>query len=113
MAHKFYKHKLLLDEGFPPRSYFPMLNQRFDVKHIKSDLKKIGLPDPAIYELAVQFGRLIVTYNDKDFRPLAPKSEKTGVIGVPPTTPYSIVDKKLTALLTKSSVNALYGKYTP
>ncbi len=45
MTSRFYKHKLLLDEGFPPRSYFPRLNQRFEVKHIKSDLRKIGLPD--------------------------------------------------------------------
>lgn len=112
MAHKFYKHKLLLDEGFPPRSYFPMLNQRFDVKHIKTDLRKIGLPDNEIYALAVQLGRLIVTYNDKDFKPLAPASKETGVIGVPPTTPYPTVDKKLTALLTKSSMKALQGKYT-
>jgi hypothetical protein len=89
-----------------------MLNQRFDVKHIKSDLKKIGLPDKEIYELAAQLGRLVVTYNDKDFKPLAPNSKETGVIGVPPTTPYATVDKKLTALLTRSSVKALYGKYT-
>jgi hypothetical protein len=39
---------LLLDEGFPPRSYFPMLNERFDVKHVKTDLRKIGLPDEKV-----------------------------------------------------------------
>jgi len=113
MTRRFYKHKLLLDEGFPPRSYFPMLNQRFDVKHIKTDLRKIGLSDDQVYALAVQLKRLIVTYNDKDFKPLVPKSKETGVIGVTPTTPYPTVDKKLTALLTKSSANALQGKFTP
>jgi len=113
MTRRFYKHKLLLDEGFPPRSYFPLLNERFDVKHVKQDLRKIGLPDDQVYALAVQLKRLIVTYNDKDFKPLAPKSKETGIIGVPPTTPYPTVDKKLTALLTKSSANALRGKYTP
>src|SRR5438874_1022188 len=112
MVHRFYKHKVLLDEGFPPRSYFPMLNQRFDVKHVKSDLKHTGLPDDQVYALARQLQRLIITYNEKDFKPLAPKSKDTGVIGVTPTTPYATVDKKLTALLTKSTPNALRGKFT-
>jgi Domain of unknown function (DUF5615) len=112
MTRKFYKHKLLLDEGFPPRSYFPMLNHRFDVKHIKSDLKQIGLPDDKVYAFGIQLRRLIVTYNEKDFKPLAPQSKETGVIGVTPTTPYAVVDKKLTALLTKSSENAPRGKFT-
>lgn len=112
MARKFYKHKLVLDEGFAPRSYFPMLNQRFDVKHIKDDFKQIGLPDDKVYEFAVKLKRLIVTYNAKDFKRLASKSKETGVIGVSPTTSYSIVDKKLTSLLTKSTPNALQGKFT-
>ncbi len=107
MVRRYYKHKLLLDEGFPPRSYFPMLNHRFDVKHVKTDLKYIGLPDEKVYALAAQMKRLIVTYNEKHFKPLAPQSKDTGVIGVTPTTPYAIVDKKLTALLTKSSEKAL------
>ena len=112
MVHRLYKHKLLLDEGFPPRSYFPMLNHRFDVKHVKTDLKYIGLPDEKVYALAAQMQRLIVTYNEKDFKPFAPQSKDTGVIGVTPTTPYAVVDKKLTALLTKSSEKALRGKFT-
>src|SRR5438876_4638814 len=102
MTHRLYKHKLLLDEGFPPRSYFPILNQRFDVKHIKDDLKKIGLPDEAVYTVAVQLKRLIVTYNAKDFRHLASRSQATGVIGVGALTLYHHIDKKLTSLLTKS-----------
>ena len=43
----------------------------------------------------------------------APMSKETSVIGVTPTTPYPTVDKKLTALLTKSSTNALRGKFIP
>ncbi len=62
MVHTFYKHKLLLDEGFPPRMYFPRLNERFDVKHIKTDFRKIGLPDAEVYAFAVMLKRLIVTY---------------------------------------------------
>ena len=113
MAHQFYKHKLLLDEGFPPRSYFPQLNQRFDIKHVKDDLKKIGLPDTAVYELSVKLNRLIITYNAKDFRSMAHKSQNTGVIGVGMRMPYHQVDTKLTSLLTRSSEKALVGKYTP
>src|SRR6266571_2463104 len=111
MTRRAYKHKLLLDEGFPPRSYFPTLNQRFDVKHIKDDLRRIGLPDEQIYEIAKEMKRLIVTYNARDFRRLAHKSQDTGVIGVGALVPYSHIDKKLTSLLTKSGPSALLGKY--
>jgi len=89
-----------------------MLNQRFDVKHIKDDFKLIGLPDTQVYAVAVKMKRLIVTYNAKDFRPLAQTSKETGVIGVSALMSYDHIDKKLTALLTKSTANALFGKYT-
>ena len=112
MVHTFYKHKLLLDEGFPPRMYFPMLNERFDVKHIKSDFRKIGLPDTEVYAFAVMLKRLIVTYNAKDFRRLAQNSKETGVIGVPALMLYHHIDTKLTSLLTNSTQNDLQGKYT-
>ena len=55
MVSRFYKHKVLLDEGFPPGIYFPRVNQRFDVKHVKNDLRKIGLPDEEVYELVEHF----------------------------------------------------------
>src|SRR5438105_11589219 len=112
MVRTFYKHKLLLDEGFPPRWYFPRLNERFDVKHIKDDFRKIGLPDPEVYAYAMQEKRLIVTYNAKDFRRLAHNSKETGVIGVPALMPYHHIDTKLTSLLTKSTQIDLQGKYT-
>ncbi len=112
MTHKFFKYKMLLDEGFPPRLYFPRLNERFDVKHVKDDYRKIGLPDEEVYNLAMQLKRLIVTYNAKDFRRFARKSKNTGVIGVPALMPYYHIDNKLTSLLTNSSPNALQGKYT-
>lgn len=112
MVHRFYKHKLLLDEGFPPRWYFPQLNQRFDVKHIKDDFRKIGFSDEQVYDVGVRLKRLIVTYNVKDFKKLAPSSKDTGVIGVSSLMPYYQIDNKLTALLTKSTKTALRGKYT-
>lgn len=99
-------------KDFHPVHIFPRVNQRFDVKHIKSDLRKIGLPDEQAYALAIEQKRLIVTYNTKDFRRLAENSKDAGVIGVSALMPYPHIDNKLTALLTKSSQNALYGKYT-
>ena len=50
MATRFYKHKLLLDENMPRRTYFPSLNARFDVKHIALDYKQRGLPGEAVNE---------------------------------------------------------------
>src|SRR5437764_12349769 len=112
MVHAFYKHKLLLDEGFPPRMYFPRLNERFDVKHIKQDFRKIGLPDTEVYAFARESKRLIVTYNAKDFRRLAQNSKETGVIGVPALMLYYHIDNKLTSILINSSTNALHAKDT-
>lgn len=76
MPRKFYKHKLLLDEGFHLRSRFPILNNRFDLKHVSADYHKSSLPDPKVYELAISEERLLVTYNIKDFIGLA-KNLKT------------------------------------
>ncbi len=66
MVHRFYKHKLLLDENMPSRLEFPRLNGLFDVKHIRDDLKSGGLSDPQVYDLAGKQQRLIVTFNAKD-----------------------------------------------
>ena len=110
MAHKFHKHKLLLDEGFPVRSYLPVSNRRFDVKHITQDFKQSGLSDKEIHRLAANQGRIVVTLNIKDFKPLAPLSKNTGVIGVSAALPFDQVDKKLNSLLSKSTPKQLLGK---
>lgn len=110
MVHKFHKHKLLLDEGFPVRSYLPVLNSRFDLKHIAEDFKQSGLSDKQIHQLAADQGRIVVTLNTKDFKPLAPLSKNTGVIGVSAALPFDQVDKKLNSLLTKSRPKQLLGK---
>lgn len=83
MAPKFHKHKLLLDEGLAIRSYFPILNSRFDVKHIA-----------------------------EDFKPLIPTSDKTGVIDVSANLSYKQIDKKLTAFLNRSTRKSLLGRIT-
>ena len=113
MAHKFYKYKLLLDEGFYRRHRLPSLNKRHDVKHITGDFNKEGLSDPQVYEFALKRKRLIVTYNEKDFRKLATKSKDIGVIGVSGNLSVKQIDTKVTALLNKSKPNDLFGKFTP
>jgi hypothetical protein len=64
MAYRFHKHKLLLDENMSSRLKFPRLNGLFDVKHVRDDLNKSGLPDKEVYALAVALKRLIVTVLD-------------------------------------------------
>jgi len=112
MVKKFYKHKLLLDENFPVRSYFPTLNQRYDLKHIVEDFDRAGLSDPKVYKLAQKEDRLVVTYNIKDFEKLAAKNMETGVIGVSHNLSLEQLDKKLTSLLNKSTRKSLLGKLT-
>ncbi len=65
MPKPFYKHRTLLDEQLLHRRMYPLLNERFDVKHIRDDLHLEGLPDPQVYELAVSQDRLILTKNVK------------------------------------------------
>lgn len=109
---RFYKHKLLLDENFPIRQHLTALNRRFDVKHVGADLNQEGLPDPQVYALARKQKRLVITRNVKDFKKLAQTSDETGVIGISPNLTFDQIDKKLTALLMKSSKKSLLGKLT-
>lgn len=112
MARKFHRHKLLLDEGFPIRSYFPLLNSRFDIKHITRDFKKVGLSDSQVHLFAAEHDRIVVTLNIKDFKPLAPTNKTTGVIGVSANLSFEQTDKKLAALLNRSTKKQLLGKLT-
>ena len=112
MPQKFYKHKLLLDEGFYLRQGLPITNSRFDVKHIAGDYKKTGLTDPQVYEFAKKTERVLVTFNVKDFKPLVSVDKVVGVIGVSTNLTFEQIDKKLTALLTRSTKRQLLGKLT-
>ena len=112
MSPTFHKFKLLLDENMPARKQFALLNHLFDVKHIAFDLRKGGLRDEQVYQEATKMHRLIITFNGKDFKAFAAKSVETGVIFVSQNLSNEHIDSKLTALLTKSTPNALYGKFT-
>ena len=112
MAPRFYKHKILLDENFPNRSYFPILNSKFTVKHIAKDLRHDGWLDNQIYKFAANNRMIIVTFNIKDFVTLINISLNTGVVGVSENLPNEDIDKKLAALFHKSSKRSLFGKLT-
>ena len=111
-SRQFHRHKLLLDENFPLRNYFPTLNRRFDLKHISGDYKQAGLSDPKVYEVAKKENRLVVTFNTKDFIDLAQTSPEAGVIGISHNLPPEQIDKKITALLMRSTKKTLLGKLT-
>lgn len=113
MTKRFYKHKLLLDENFPIRSALPLLNKRYDLKHIAADYDQAGISDPKVYEIACKESRILITYNIKDFRELAQTSNDAGVIGVSPNLTLEQIDRKLTSLLNKSTKRSLFGKLTP
>jgi len=113
MPKGFHKHKLLLDENMRPRTRFPRLNSRFDIRHIRDDFNLAGLADPAVYRLAVSEQRILVTLNEKDFLPLVGTQRDKSVIGVSPHLTVEQIDTKLTALLVRSTPAKLAGKFTP
>jgi len=96
----------------PPRTYLERLNHLFDVKHIALDLRQGGISDELVYKEAMKSHRLIVTFNEKDFKPLAERSSQTGVIYVSNNLSMEQIDTKLVALLVRSTPNALAGKFT-
>ena len=77
------------------------------------DFHITGISDPQVYEFATKENRLILTFNGDDFRELAKKSRDTGIIFLSDNLPDERIDTKLTALLSKSTTHALYGKCTP
>jgi hypothetical protein len=95
----------------PQRYRLPLLNKQFDIKHVRDDLGKGELDDPLVYELAVREQRVLVTYNIKDFRPLAGTKADRGIIGAPDRLPILQLDTKLCAMLKRLTPNALNGKY--
>jgi predicted nuclease of predicted toxin-antitoxin system len=112
MPPRFYKHKLLLDEGLFRRQSLKRINSRYNIKHISHDLNKGGIKDSEVYNIARKEKRVIITYNIDDFKKLVKQSKDTGIIGVTQAYTPDQVDTKLNSLLSKSSEKAFYGKYT-
>lgn len=100
MPKRFHKHKLLLDENMPPRDRLRRLNQHFDVKHVRDDLKHGEIEDAEVYQLATSQDRIVITFNGPDFRVLVGKLHNDpGAIHVPANWRNAQVDTKLTPLL--------------
>lgn len=113
MPPKFYKHKLLLDEGIYPKKSLRRINNRYNIKHINHDLHKGGINDQEVYKIARQQKRIIITYNINHFKKLAKQSKEAGIIGVTQGLTPDQLDTKLNSLLSKCTERSLYGKYTP
>ena len=111
MPRRIPKFKRLLDENFPLRAKLTRLNHRFNLKHLKHDLNKESLEDSEVYQLAGELGRIIVTFNDKDFRGMEEKGKKTGIISVSNNLSNEQIDKKLTAFLMRKTLSNIYGKF--
>lgn len=103
------KCKLLLDENIPPRKNLVRLNSRFNLRHIREDYKKSGISDRDIFEIAEKEGRIIVTFNEKDFA--GNRRRKSGLIGLSTKLSTEEIDTKVTALLTSQKQCHLVGKY--
>ena len=112
MHRSFHKHKLLLDEQLYHRRLYPSLNEHFDVEHIRDDLHLGGLPDPDVYKLALSQGRIILTKNVKDFRPLL-REDSPGAIGIPEAWSAARLDTALTALFMRHGPNYFRGILHP
>ena len=111
MLKRFYKHKILLDENMDPRQKYAQLNELFDVKHVAHDLHYAGAPDPIVYDLASKTGRIVVTLNGDDFRPLVGTKPDAGVIKIPDAWTRERVDTRLTALLKRHGQKYFAGQY--
>ena len=112
MPPRFYKHKLLLNEGIYPKKSLKRINKRYSIKHIKQDLHMGGAKDQEVYDIACKQKRIIITYNTIHFRKLVKKSTYTGIIGITQGMTPDELDKKLNSLLSRTSEKSFYGKYT-
>jgi hypothetical protein len=62
--------KLLLDESYPRAIASALREQGHDVIAIQEEPSLRGLPDPALFEVARELGRALVTENVAHFIPL-------------------------------------------
>lgn len=92
------------------RQSYPRLNQHFDVKHIRHDLRRGGSKDASVYKLATKLGRIMITANGRHFRNLV-QPGSPGVIDYPADWSTSQVDTKLTALLMHYGPTYFAGHY--
>lgn len=105
------RYRLLLDEMLPRREQFPQLNNYHDVRHIVHDLKKPGILDPKVVEIAKQQNRIVVTKNVRHFLTLFRRS-LVDMVGLSGLISYEKIDAKVMAYLRRRSVVKMTGAYT-
>jgi regulator of PEP synthase PpsR (kinase-PPPase family) len=85
---------------FPKRENFPQLNDFHDLKHIVHDLKKEGIKDFQVIDIAKKQNRVIITKNTKDFKRLCAKN-RIDLITVTEVSSIEEVDNQIMAYLRK------------
>jgi predicted nuclease of predicted toxin-antitoxin system len=71
--------RILLDEHLSPRRVGGALRASgHDVKAVAEEADLSGLDDPAILAAAVEVGRILVTFNHRDFIPLLRELAEAG-----------------------------------
>jgi predicted nuclease of predicted toxin-antitoxin system len=71
--------KLLLDEMYPPALALGLRRLGHDANGVQADEGLRASTDEALFDIAQQMGRAIVTENAKDFLPLAALAQGGGV----------------------------------
>lgn len=93
-SRKITKYKLLLDEGLFLPKFYPKLNNFHNLKHIAHDLRRSGIKDELLYELATRENRILIVFNTKDFKTLI-KKNKPSVIALSTNLSNKAADSKI------------------
>jgi predicted nuclease of predicted toxin-antitoxin system len=101
---------LLLDENTSPRIVRALWAQQVDAVHVR-DRGLLGAPDHALWKLALDETRTIVTINGRDFRKLAQRSEQhPGIVVIPSGgTPDAQLGFIMAAVRWVASTNSAIG----
>lgn len=94
----------------PKRDRFPRLNNLHDLKHIVHDLKKSGIKDIQLIEIAKKSDRILLTKNVKHFMSLC-NAKKVDLIGVEELVAYEEIDNKVAAYLSKRKSRKMSGGF--
>ncbi|MGW2954824.1 DUF5615 family PIN-like protein [Streptomyces eurythermus] len=106
-----FPHKIALDENMPRCHKLPLLNEAFDVKHVRDDWGLGGSGDRVIYETAARAGRILVTYDRTGYVRLVGTLSDAGVVRVSDLTPLPQLDVELTEFFRRHPPASLREHY--
>ena len=107
-SKRYIKYKLLLDEGLSLPKFYPRLNSFHNLKHITHDLRKSGIKDKPLYDLATKQNILLIVFNTKDFKPLIRKATPS-VIALSTNLSNKEADLKISKMLRELRLNQTKG----